>query len=478
MATESSEHHRSQTVDMDGWLPTPMRVAGRWAWTWVWIGLSAVTVVAAVFAIWEVIAHNYFQDLDYRTLHYLYITRGIALSLLLTAWAVCIVLAHHRAYIAQLRESEMKYRRLIEEARDAIVVFDPQGIVLEWNPQASRLFGFSRDEVIGRSLPTLLDGTQQEFFDLLARLVDGREEFGLKYAGQKVTKHGEVLAVSLNIFPLRDEQERVTAFLETCCDIRSCAQLVRQMQEMEKMSGMGQLAAGVAHQLNTPLGSALLRAQMLEEDLQGREHLEDLRFIQRQLRYGKEIVESLLRFARPSSETKRAEPLNTIVRDVLTMMDPSLRSTKVRVALDLGATEGTLVYVARNEMEQVLFNLFSNALDAMPQGGEITIVTQITPNRLVAARFQDTGMGIPPARLPRIFEPFYTTKEPGKGTGLGLAICRRILKDAGGSIEIASEVGRGTTFTIRLPLASMATQGPSAEPPAFAAPVQLLKGRC
>ncbi|HEX9872240.1 MAG TPA: ATP-binding protein, partial [Candidatus Tectomicrobia bacterium] len=240
---------------------------------------------------------------------------------------------------------------------------------------------------------------------------------------------------------------------------RSCAQLVRQMQEMEKLSSMGQLAAGVAHQLNTPLGSALLRAQLLEEDVQSPEPAEDLRFIQRQLQYGKEIVESLLRFARPSGETKRAAALNAIVRDVLTMVSPSVRSARVHVRLDLDTTEGALVYVARNELEQVFFNLFSNALDAMPQGGELTITAQVTQRRQVAVRFQDMGLGIPPTRLPRIFEPFYTTKEPGKGTGLGLAICRRILSDAGGSIEVASEVGRGTTFTMWLPLAGMVETG-------------------
>jgi PAS domain S-box-containing protein len=443
----------------------------------VWVLLSTATVVAVVFATWEMIAHHDFRDLNDRTLHFLYMTRSIALALLLTAWAVCIVLAHRRTYSAQLRQSDMNYRRLIEEARDAIVVFDPQGIVLEWNPQAFRLFGFHRDEVIGRPLPTLPHGTRQEFFDLLARLADKPEECGLKYAGQKVTKYGEVLAVSLGICPLRDEHGRITAFLETCCDIRSCAQLVRQMQEMEKLSSMGQLAAGVAHQLNTPLGSALLRSQMLEEDVQSPEQVEDLRFIQRQLQYAKEIVESLLRFARPSGETKRAEALNAIVRDVLTMVGPSVRGARVQVRLDLDASEGALVYVARNELEQVFFSLFSNALDAMPQGGELTIKAQTTPRQQVAVRFQDTGLGIPPARLPRIFEPFYTTKEPGKGTGLGLAICQRIIRDAGGSIEVASEVGRGTTFTIWLPLASLATSGAPVEPSACTAPAPTAQGR-
>jgi two-component system sporulation sensor kinase A/two-component system, sporulation sensor kinase E len=406
-----------------------------------------------VFAVWEVIQQNYFQDLDHRTLHYLYITRGIALAFLLATWAACIILAYRRSLIAQLRRSEMKYRQLIEEARDAMVVVDRQGIVHEWNPQASRLFGYTRDEVIGRSLPTVLDNAYEDFFALLDNLAVGREEYGLKYASQRLTKQGEVVDVSLSLFPLRDERGKVTSFLETSCDIRSCAQMIRKLQQVEKMSGMGQLAAGVAHQLNTPLGSALIRAQMLEEDVQDQEQIEELRFIQQQLRYGKEIVEGLLRFSRPSEVLKRHERLNPILQGVLRMMEPSLRSAKIRVLQNTAASERAMVYIGRNELEQVFFNLSQNALDAMPHGGELTVDTQLRQDRSLVISFRDNGTGISQARLARIFEPFYTTKEPGKGTGLGLAICRRIIEDAGGTIEATSELGQGATFTIHLPVA-------------------------
>jgi two-component system NtrC family sensor kinase len=191
---------------------------------------------------------------------------------------------------------------------------------------------------------------------------------------------------------------------------------------------------------------------MLEEDVQHPEQVEDLRFIQRQLRYGKEIVEGLLRFSRPSGETQRAEPLNPILRGVVAMLEPGSRCPSVRITLDLEATAGTLVNGNRNELEQVFFNLGSNALDAMPQGGELTMATRLLQGQQAEVQVRDTGTGIPQDRLPRIFEPFYTTKEAGKGTGLGLAICWRIVEEARGSIDVASEVGRGTTFRVRLPV--------------------------
>jgi PAS domain S-box-containing protein len=337
-----------------------------------------------------------------------------------------------------------------------MVVFDPQGFVLEWNPQASRLFGYARDDIIGRPLPTLPPDGRAQFFECLDRLVEGREESGLKYAALRATKGGEVLDVSLSLLPLRDAQGQVTAFLETSCDIRACSQLVRKLQEMEKMSGMGQLAAGVAHQLNTPLAAALLRTQMLAEDVQNPDQVEDLGFIERQLRYGKEIVEGLLRFGRPARETKRQEALNPILQGVLAMLEPSVQGAGVRARLDIEATDGALVYVGRNELEQVFFNLCSNALDAMPRGGEITLAARVVQGHFVEVQVRDNGVGIPKTRIPRIFEPFYTTKEVGKGTGLGLAICWRIIEEAGGSIDVASEVGRGTSFSVRLPLAGTA----------------------
>ena len=204
---------------------------------------------------------------------------------------------------------------------------------------------------------------------------------------------------------------------------------------------------------------------MLEEDLQNPDHVEELRFIQRQLRYGKEIVEGLLRFSRPPRETKHQERLNPILQGVLAMLDPNVRSAGARVVLDVAGTEGALVYVGRNELEQVFFNLCSNALDAMPQGGTLTIVSQVVQDHLVEVQVRDTGTGIPQTRLPRIFEPFYTTKEPGKGTGLGLAICWRIIDEAGGTIDVSSEVGQGTTFSLRLPLAGMGSHIAHAERP-------------
>jgi PAS domain S-box-containing protein len=376
------------------------------------------------------------------------------LAAVLAAGGAAWLVAARRRQFGWPRPPDHGDPQLLDALPDAIVVFDRRARVQAWNAQAARLFGYTPEEVVGRVLPTLPEGAQPEFFAGLERLAAGDAPDGLKYAGRRRSKHGETLDLSLSLLPLRDRRGRVRAFVELACDIRSCPQLVCKLQQAEKMSGIGQLAAGVAHQLNTPLGSALLRAQMLEEDLHHPEQVEDLRFIQRQLQYGKEIVESLLRFSRPSGERKRAEPLNAILQGVLSMLHPMLRGARVQAALEVAATAGALVYAARNELEQVFFNLCSNALDAMPQGGTLTIVTG-RGERWVEVRVADTGVGIPPARLPRIFEPFYTTKEPGKGTGLGLAICRRIVEEAGGAIEVASTPGRGTTFTVRLPLVGL-----------------------
>ncbi|MBI3329935.1 MAG: PAS domain S-box protein, partial [Nitrospinae bacterium] len=219
MKGEASSQQSMASANGSGDLTSLPAWAGG-GWSWVWVVLSGVTLAASVFAIWELLERRYFPDLDARPFQNLSLTRGIGLAVILVAWAVCIIMAQRRSGLAHLRRSEQKYHQLIEDAHDAIVMFTPQGIVLEWNPQAARLFGYARSEVIGHPLPTLATDGHARFFDFLQGLVDGREESGLKYAGQRVTKGGEALDVSLSLFPLRDAPGKVIAFMETSCDIR------------------------------------------------------------------------------------------------------------------------------------------------------------------------------------------------------------------------------------------------------------------
>jgi signal transduction histidine kinase len=234
-------------------------------------------------------------------------------------------------------------------------------------------------------------------------------------------------------------------------DVTERVALERQVQQTEKMVAVGLLAAGVAHEVNTPLTgissyTQLLRAQMDPKDAR----IEWLDKIEKQTFRGAKIVSNLLNFARAGGSDDASIDLSRVVADVLSLVEHQLDKSKVRVVKELAADLPT-VLGSENKVQQVLFNLILNARDAMPAGGWLTLKTFVE-GRDVVVEVSDTGEGIPEADLPRIFDPFFTTKEVGLGTGLGLAVSYGIVQEHGGSIQASSSKGQGSRFEVRLPI--------------------------
>jgi two-component system NtrC family sensor kinase len=227
------------------------------------------------------------------------------------------------------------------------------------------------------------------------------------------------------------------------------------MVQQEKMVGVGQLAAGIAHELNTPLGTIIGYAQMLREDLAqqpGTEaSLADIDEIIGQAGRCRDLVKNLLNFSRRSSAQKVNADINDIIRKILSLVQHDFELKGVRLHLDLGAQIPT-ARVNENEIAQVILNLANNAADSMPGGGEVRVSTRYdeATDRICIA-VHDTGCGIKETDRTRIFEPFFTTKEIGKGTGLGLSISYKIVENHLGSIDFDTVVGKGTTFRVYLP---------------------------
>jgi len=225
-----------------------------------------------------------------------------------------------------------------------------------------------------------------------------------------------------------------------------------QLVQSEKLASMGQLAAGVAHELNNPLGSILIYSHLLERELAAEgQSKEDLRMIMSEAVRCKEIVSGLLDFARQKQVIPQATDVNKLVEDSLARVElhPALRQVQVIKHLDPDLPP---IYADARQLVQVFVNLFTNAGEAMPQGGQLIVTTERS-NGGVKVIVEDTGCGIPEENLARLFTPFFTTKKQGKGTGLGLAIAYGIIKMHRGSIDVKSQVGKGTTFTVSLPLA-------------------------
>jgi signal transduction histidine kinase len=237
----------------------------------------------------------------------------------------------------------------------------------------------------------------------------------------------------------------------------------RQIIQTEKLSSLGTLVAGVAHEINNPIGIIANRVEVLrlEHDEQGFDDTlrEDLEVIHRQADRVGEITRALLTYARQSSHDQSALDLNAVVRSALLLWQPQAEH-HLRVVANLAAM---LPSIMGNftQLQQVVINLLSNALDATPIGGRIVVHTRSEgdPPAAVVLEVSDTGSGIPAEHLSKVFDPFFTTKPPGKGTGLGLSVCLGIVRDHQGTITVHSQGGRGSTFIVTLPTM------PPAEPP-------------
>lgn len=221
------------------------------------------------------------------------------------------------------------------------------------------------------------------------------------------------------------------------------------MGEAEKLAGIGQLAAGIAHQLNTPLGSILLSAQMVEEDTEDEDTAEDIRRIIRQTEQCRIIIKGLLNFARPTGTGRGRVNLTDVINETAYLLEKNLKLAGIEFSLVVQGE--SWVHGNRNELEQVFFNLLANALDAMGDGGKVAITIRRGDPGEILVVVADTGEGIPAASQDQVFLPFFTTKDYGKGTGLGLSIVARIVHEHGGRIEMESKVGQGTTFRLSFP---------------------------
>ncbi len=367
-------------------------------------------------------------------------------------WGFWVIFRRRQLDELRLRRSERKYRDIINHAGEAIFLLDADGLVLEWNKVAEALFAVPRRNVLGKPFREIhicygveIDKAMENAVRLSRSI---HFEFPLRRRGRQEIGQIEMTVSSIGGGPGVLGQAATRAFVVIARDITTEKRLEARMSQTEKLAGIGQFAAGIAHQLNTPLGSILLSAQMLEESVSSDDDVEDVQRIVRQTEQCRSIIKGLLNFARPSGSERRKLSLAEVARETVFLMEKPIRVQDVEVVIE--DRDPGLITGNRNEIEQVVFNLLANALDALPDGGRVTIdVARGEPGE-VEMTFADTGEGVLPEQRDSIFLPFFTTKEYGKGTGLGLSIVARIVHEHGGRIDLLD--GEGARFRMSFPV--------------------------
>ena len=337
---------------------------------------------------------------------------------------------------------------ILESLNDGLAVLDRNGRVVRWNRQMEELHGIRHEEAVGHALRDLFDASVVE---LLRQATDGAAYYKIPMVSRHESPRR--LLVNVGTTPLRDSHAEVVGSIVIVEDISSRVQLEEQLQISEKMASIGLLAAGVAHEVNTPLTGISSFTQMLLENASPDDpRTAVLEKIERQTFRAAKIVNGLLNLARPAQVDSGPCDVNTVINDVLSLLEHQFKNGSIQVRKEL-APAAPLVQGVEHKLQQVFLNLFLNARDAMPKGGWLTIVTRRDRDGAIV-EVGDTGSGIPPEQLSRIYDPFFTTKEIGKGTGLGLSITYGIVQEHGGTITCDSQMGQGTRFSIRLPLAA------------------------
>ncbi len=345
------------------------------------------------------------------------------------------------------------HENIVESINVGVFAVDLHDRIESWNQEMEDLFGVTREKALGQPLASLLPA---EFLDRFCQIRDDQETHTL-YKFRLPLPSGELRSANIAIAPLVARDGVTVGRIILVDDITDRIRLEEQLSQAEKLSSIGLLAAGVAHEVNTPLAVISSYTQMLSKQMSGDRRLTPLldKITQQSFR-ASEIVNGLLNFSRTAGTEFGSIDLNTVLRETLTLIDHQLRTAQVALSLDLDPDLAP-VHGNQGKLQQVFLNLLLNAKDAMFRKPDalLTVTTCNGPGEVVV-RIQDSGDGIKQEHLHRIYDPFFTTKtKPAegshKGTGLGLAVSYGIMQEHGGKIHVETAEGRGTTFVLELP---------------------------
>ncbi|OQY59599.1 MAG: hypothetical protein B6245_05840 [Desulfobacteraceae bacterium 4572_88] len=361
--------------------------------------------------------------------------------------------------------AEAEFRRLataIEQVAECVIITDPEGVIQYVNPVFVKMTGYERYEAIGKNAHLLKSGEHPpEYFDEMWDIIRNRKMWRGRFVNKK--KDGTLYHSEATISPVFDEAGEIVSFVSLQRDISKVVRQEALIRQAQKMEALGTLASGISHDFNNILSAIMGNTELLllrmPETIPGREKLVS---IQKASHRAKDLVRQILAFSRKAEQ--KPVHIQLIVREALKLLTASLPSLiEIREQI---TSEPCMVMADPTQIHQVMMNLCTNAHHAMREkGGVIEVSLSLTdvnavkpsvppvpePGLWVCLSVRDTGHGIPPATLEKIFDPYFTTKKKGVGTGLGLAVVHGIIQSHGGSISVDSEMGKGTVFHVFLP---------------------------
>ena len=373
----------------------------------------------------------------------------------------------------ELQESEERLRAILESSPDPIVVYDLKGHPRYLNPAFTQLFGWSLEQVQGVRIPFVPENQKQITRTKISELYTTRKP--VRFETKRLSETGDLYDILISAGTIRDIAGKPAGMVVTLTDITEKNRLTSQFHAAQKLESIGTLAGGIAHDFNNLLMGILGHASLLLSDATVFPHMVDhLKGIEGYVKDAADLTKQLLGFARGGKFEVEPTDINRLIQKQNRMFGRTKKEIRIR---EKYGDDIRTVEIDRGQIEQVILNLYVNAWQAMPGGGDLFVETENTeldnadggfvgaiPGEYVKITITDTGVGMDESTRRRIFDPFFTTKEMGRGTGLGLASAYGIIKNHGGMIDVTSERGRGTTFCIYLPVSDKAVHEETVTP--------------
>lgn len=373
-------------------------------------------------------------------------------------------LTQHKGLWGKLREERNKAQQYLNIAGVIIVAINEKGIVSLINNKGCSVLGYKESEIIGKNWFDLCvpESIREERKEVFTKVMAGEAAEVQDYENIILTQSGEEKIIAWHNTTLTDDDGQIVGTLSSGEDITLRKHTEEELMRSEKLASLGQLAASVVHEVNNPLAGIMVYVKLLlkrykEDKLQTKKTEEQLLKMEKELDRTTRIIRNLLDFARQSEPSMAPMDVNNVIEDALQLVDNQINLENVSLEKNLQENLPP-VMADYDKIQQVLINIILNAIQAMPEGGNLTITSSTTGNIWIAGSYktairidiQDTGIGIPKENLHKLFTPFFTTKAKGEGSGLGLSVVHGIIGKHKGKIDVTSQPNIGTTFSIYL----------------------------